>query len=61
MNSSGVDTSKVKLKYFKPNHRGLVATKDIKKHENILFIPKKLTLTFPNMANSLQIKNKKKL
>ena len=60
MNSKDIDTSKLKLHYFSQHHRGLLAAKDIKKDETVLFIPKEQILTFKNLASQIPLKNKKK-
>ena len=45
MKQSGADVSKLKLEYYKQDHRGVHAACDIRDEEPILFVPLKLILT----------------
>ena len=52
MNGGGADISKVKLEYYSENYRGVVATVDIKKGEDVLFVPHSLILTLDSICDS---------
>ena len=52
MKSSGADTSKLSIKYYKENKRGVIANQDIKAGEDILFVPKSLMITYNDIAKT---------
>jgi len=39
MQNGGADFSKLKLRYYSDNYRGVHASRDIKNGENILIVP----------------------
>lgn len=45
LNKGGADTSKLKLKFYSENHRGVHAAVDIKEGESVLFVPRMNMIT----------------
>jgi len=45
MKDGGSEFSKLKMRYYAPDYRGVHASHDIKKNETILFVPKKQIIT----------------
>ena len=52
MKAAGADTSKLSIKYYKHNKRGVIANQDIKAGEDILFVPKSLIITYNDIAKT---------
>ncbi len=46
MKKEGADTSKLELRYYSRNYRGVHAVRDIKKGEQILYVPGSLILNY---------------
>ena len=45
MLAGGSEFDKLKIRYYSQNHRGVHASRDIKKNETILFVPKSRIIT----------------
>ena len=45
MQENGSDFSKLKLKYYTADYRGVHTSKDVKKGETLLFVPQPLMIT----------------
>ena len=52
MKAAGADTSKLSIKYYEHNKRGVIANQDIKAGEDILFVPKSLIITYNDIAKT---------
>ena len=54
MTSNGSLINKIELKYFKENVRAVYAKEDIKKDDELLFVPRSLLLRFDHIKDTQQ-------
>jgi hypothetical protein len=52
LKSAGAETSKLRIKYYKQNKRGVVSNQDIRAGEEILFIPRNLIVTYEDISKT---------
>lgn len=55
LRENGAIFDKLKLTYFAPGYRGVMAARDIKVGETVLFIPEKLLIFSPQLMTELQV------
>jgi hypothetical protein len=53
MRDNGASINKCKIRWFGPDYRGVVADRDIKKDDVVMFVPRRLLANYEKAAKSV--------